>query len=590
MRIVKHLASLLLLVSSFTTAAADSIAWQPWSDDVFVRAQREHKLVLLDLEAVWCHWCHVMDLQTYSDPAVIKLVGEHYIALKVDQDSRPDLSNRYEDYGWPATIVYDSQGNEIVKRSGFIPPLQMSAMLQANVDDPTPGPSVQPQAVVIFNASALTPALRSSLGKDFIDQYDSKQGSWGFGQKFLDADSVEYALVQAQTGDDTARKMARQTLTAQLALLDPAWGGVYQYSTDGDWQHPHFEKIMSMQANNLRIYALAAMQWHDPADLHAALAIRRYLKDFLTSPNGAFYTSQDADLVDGQHAADYFALDDTARRRLGIPRVDTHIYSRENGWAIEAITTLYAATSDDADLQAALKAANWVIAHRSLPDGGFRHDAKDAAGLYLGDTLAMGRAFLRLYIVTANRDWLARAQQAADFISHQFAMPDGAGYATASQNHKQGYPPQPLRDENAALARFANLLFHYTGKAADQQIAKTALCYLAAPEIAGRFPAATVLLVDHEISREPVHLTVIGAKSDATARALFDIARTYPGAYTRVEWWDRREGPLPNPDVPYPDFHKPAAFICTAQRCSSPLFSAQDLERRLQKMQQDHDQ
>ena len=79
--------------------AGERIAWIGWTDDVFARAQREHKLVLLDLEAVWCHWCHVMDEVTYRDPAVVALVREHYLAVKVDQDSRPDLSNRYEDYG-----------------------------------------------------------------------------------------------------------------------------------------------------------------------------------------------------------------------------------------------------------------------------------------------------------------------------------------------------------------------------------------------------------------------------------------------------------------------------------------------------------
>jgi len=78
---------------------------QPWSDQVFSDAKRTHRFVLLDLEAVWCHWCHVMDANTYSDPKVIKLLQSRYIVVKVDQDSRPDLSNRYEDYGWPATVV-----------------------------------------------------------------------------------------------------------------------------------------------------------------------------------------------------------------------------------------------------------------------------------------------------------------------------------------------------------------------------------------------------------------------------------------------------------------------------------------------------
>src|SRR5271170_658368 len=90
--------------------AATGIALQSWSPDAFKQAQREHKLVLLHLGAGWCHWCHVMEHVTYRDPAVDKLIQEHFVAIHVDQDSRPDLSNRYEDYGWPATILFDAAG------------------------------------------------------------------------------------------------------------------------------------------------------------------------------------------------------------------------------------------------------------------------------------------------------------------------------------------------------------------------------------------------------------------------------------------------------------------------------------------------
>jgi thiol:disulfide interchange protein len=111
----------LALLTSFALAAARAgekpgIDWQPWSDKVFAQAAAEHKFVLLDLGAGWCHWCHVMDQLTYSDPEVIKLLREKYIAVRVDQDARPDLANRYEDYGWPATIVFNADRGEIVKR------------------------------------------------------------------------------------------------------------------------------------------------------------------------------------------------------------------------------------------------------------------------------------------------------------------------------------------------------------------------------------------------------------------------------------------------------------------------------------------
>jgi uncharacterized protein YyaL (SSP411 family) len=576
--------------SRFASAAnaethAGAIHWQPWSDDVFVQAQREHHIVLLDLEAVWCHWCHVMDEQTYRDPAVIKLLGEHYIALKVDQDSRPDLSNRYDDYGWPATIVFAPDGTELVKRSGFIPPLGMAAMLQAVVDDPTPGPSIQQAETPVFSASALSDEQRAALKQQYAQQYDSEHGGWGFVHKYLDRDSAEYALLLSQQGDDSAAQQLRQTLAAQRRLIDPVWGGAYQYSAGGDWNQPHFEKIMATQTTNLRLYSMAALQEQQSVerkdDLASAQAIYRYLTQFLSADDGAFYTSQDADLIAGEHAADYFALDDAARRKLGVPKIDTHRYARENGWAIEALVAFHAADPQAGALDRAIRAANWVIAHRSVVGGGFRHDERDSQ-LYLGDTLAMGRAFLALYSATADRLWLQRSMQAARFIDDHFAA-GAAGYVTAKTARASvaGYAPQPLRSENSDLARYANLLFHYSGDARDRLMASRALRYLIAEPVASRFPAASALLTDAELSAPPLHITIVGAKNDASARALFDVAAQSPVGYKRVEWWDRTEAALPNADVAYPKLGRAAAFLCTAQSCSTPLFDAAAFQKKL---------
>jgi len=136
---------LLSLNVAFGEQKQDKIDWQPWSDTVFAQAKKEGRFVLLNLGAVWCHWCHVMDEVTYRDPKVIELIRSHYVAVSVDGDSRPDLANRYEDYGWPATIVFGADRGEIVKRRGYIPPRPMASMLQAIIDDPTPGPSVLPE-------------------------------------------------------------------------------------------------------------------------------------------------------------------------------------------------------------------------------------------------------------------------------------------------------------------------------------------------------------------------------------------------------------------------------------------------------------
>src|SRR5689334_18502457 len=98
-RISAVMAVLLVTLTSAVARAADKVQWVGWSDEVFARAQREHKLVILDLEAVWCHWCHVMEDTTYADRDVQRILREKFICVKVDQDARPDLSNRYEDYG-----------------------------------------------------------------------------------------------------------------------------------------------------------------------------------------------------------------------------------------------------------------------------------------------------------------------------------------------------------------------------------------------------------------------------------------------------------------------------------------------------------
>jgi uncharacterized protein YyaL (SSP411 family) len=563
---------LLSLNVAFGEQRQDNIDWQPWSDSVFAQAKKEGRFVLLNLGAVWCHWCHVMDDVTYRDPKVIELIRSHYVAVSVDEDSRPDLSNRYEDYGWPATIVFGADRGEIVKRRGYIPPRPMASMLQAIIDDPTPGPSVVPEAdLTPSNEAALTAEARNKLRQVLIDAYDHDNQGWGTVQKWLDWDIIEYCMAETLRGDKAFEGMARETLAAQFNLMDPAWGGVYQYSTDGDWQHPHFEKIMQMQAEDLRIYAEAYALWHDNAYLQAAKQIRGYLKNFLTSPEGAFYTSQDADLVPGEHGGEYFQLSDAGRRQRGVPRIDTHIYARENGWAINALATLYAVTGEQDYLDDAIRGANLIIAHRALPGGGFRHDEKDPAGPYLGDTLFMGRAFLTLYAVTADRAWLGRAEEAVQFISTNFEA--DIGYITSAGAAELKSKPQV--DENVAVARLANLLHQYTGKAEYNQIAEHAMRFLSAPGIADRrgFLVAGILLADREIGAAPLHLAIVGRKSDPAARALFAAALRQPVTYKRVEWWDQNEGALPNPDVQYPELQQAAAFLCTDRSCSAPIFS-----------------
>jgi len=560
--------------------------WLEWSNQIFERAQKEHKLVLLDLGTGWCHWCHVMEKETYANPDVLKLLAENFLAVKVDADKRPDLANRYEDYGWPATILFDSKGQELAKRRGYIPPLKMAAMLDAFVKDPTPGPSVTggpPSAAPA--KSALGAEEVKALEASLVERYDFENGGWGRVHKYLYAEGVEYCL-SAIASNPKFEAMAQQNLDKNLVLIDPTWGGVYQYSDGGVWENPHFEKIMSQQAANLRLYTLAYAQTRNEHYLKAAQDVRKFLKSFLTSSDGAFFVSMDADVVPGEHSGEYFALDDAGRRKVGMPRVDKNLYARENGWAIEALCEFYAVTADETALSDAKRAAEWIVKQRVLGGGGFAHGGElDPAGPYLGDSLAMGQAFLALYSVTGERAWLTRAEAAANFIAAKFpaalAGEPPAGFVSEAVKADAPFKAAANYDENLNLARFANLLAHYTGKEAAKKIAAQALRFVSIPEMYVRRHSAGLLLAQRELANEPLHVVVVGKKDEANARALFMAAVAIPRMYKQVEWYDAKEGTLPGADLEYPQLDQPAAYLCVDGRCSAPLDKPEDLTKRV---------
>ncbi len=586
MKLVRILALVIAGLAASSSFATEPVKWREWSEDLFSRAADEKRFVILDLEAVWCHWCHVMEKTTYADPEVIELLASKYLPVRVDQDANPDLSSRYGDWGWPATIVFGPDGTEIAKIRGYIEPERMRALLKAVIDDPSPGPSVGEAFEIKPSGSALlTREQRIGLIKNYDESYEDKIGGWGETQKYVDADSMDYAMSRAEAGDAVAAKRARQTLDAAIALIDPVWGGAFQYSEAGSWTHPHFEKIMSFQAQYLRQYSQAYALWKQTKYLAAARDIERYLARYLLGPDGAFYVSQDADLdreIDGHK---FYELDDAARRKLGMPRIDKNLYARENGWAISGLVAFYDVTNDPLVLSMAERAAKWAIDHRALAGGGFSHGEKDRGGPFLGDTLAMGQAFLDLYAATGNRDWLNAADRAGDFVT-SFRDQAGGFLTSKTSEARIGVfaKPAKLVDDQIQVARFMNLLSRYFGSNAYREQAAQAMRYLASASAELPRPLPGVLLADDELAVEPTHMTIVGRKDDKRAQSLHAVARALPARYKRLEWLDPREGNLPNPDVEYPDLGEPAAFACSNRICSFPSFSAQELQANVKQM------
>jgi uncharacterized protein len=433
-------------------APKDPLVWEDLTPATLARAKAERKFIVLDGSAEWCHFCHVMEAETYHDPDVAQLLGKRFIAVKVDVDARPDIEERYGAWGWPATVIFSPDAEELGKYRGYIPPKEFLAILREVVElGPSASADAHPAATPLPHTLAPLPEeelswIERSVELGLEDYYDEDEGGWGRSQKAPIAQDNAWALFQARAGDKVMKDRVLFTLSKQKAILDPVWGGIYQYSVGRDWTHPHYEKLMPFEAGALENYAEAYALTGDLAWLAIAQSIRGYVDTFLTSKEGGFYATQDADLnahdpsrrfVSGH---DYYTLDEAHRRALGIPRVDTHEYAHDNGLAIAAYVELYDATCskgacDKTALATAERAAARILATHTSPKGGLAHDATpDAHVLYLGDNAAFAFGLLRLYEASHDASYLSRARAIVDFMLKELRDPETGGFFESTRD------------------------------------------------------------------------------------------------------------------------------------------------------------
>ncbi|MCB9672124.1 MAG: thioredoxin domain-containing protein [Alphaproteobacteria bacterium] len=528
-------------------AALAGLEWRPLDAATVAEARKERRLLLLDLEAVWCHWCHVMDATTWQDPGVEKAVRRHFVPVRVDQDARPDLAGRYREHGWPAIVVLDPEDlSDRAIGSGYHDPDALLALLQQarRSRAPAPPPPREPHL--------LAPDDREALEARLADTWDPADRAWGQGgHRFVAWRNVEHGVLH---GDPEAQERARQALDAGRALVDPVWGGVYQYSTHGDWEHPHFEKLLVFDAEIGRVYALAHQRWGRPEDLATARQILLHVTTWLDDPSGGFRTSQDADVVQGEHASAYFALDDAGRRALGVPRVDPSVYAGPTGLAVDALVALWRASGDPVALERALRAGAWL---------------RQPGTPYLADALGAGRGFMALFSATGDRAWLDATTALLDDV-RTLAGPSGF----------VGGPPRPdapapvaVPDDDIDLGRLALRVFRATGDDRHRELADLALGHGTAGRLAGRgWHVGAVLSADSERSASPPHVVVVGGPD---ADALFAATRGLPPTATVERLADGKPGA---DGTVYPD--GPAAFLCADGRCSSPLTDPAEVAAR----------
>src|SRR3990172_434294 len=300
---------------------AQEVPWRPWGEEAFREAPEQKKPVLLGISAVWCHWCHVMDETTYSDEEVIRLIGERFVPVRVDNDQRPDVNARYNMGGWPTTAFLTPEG-EVLAGMTYVAPEQFRQVLEQlsahyrenrqEIGRKVAEVRERRQAVVgeMGGEGELSDQVLQDVLTAISDVYDPVHGGFGSQPKFPHTDAIDLLLYAHQRRNDPdLLHMARKTLERMAAggVFDQVWGGFFRYATNRDWSVPHFEKMLednaSLLRNFLRLYRITG------DEQHAAVARRiiEYLDGWLSDPEtGAFYGSQDAD-------EEFCALDAGAR-------------------------------------------------------------------------------------------------------------------------------------------------------------------------------------------------------------------------------------------------------------------------------------
>jgi len=306
------------------SAMHQPIRWHEWGEEAFAAAQRENKPILLDIGAVWCHWCHVMDRESYDSPEIAELVNERFIAMKVDRDERPDIDSRYQaavsaisgQGGWPLTAFLTPDGKPFYGGTYFPPDdgygrpsfrrvlTAISDAYREKHNDVTEQAKLVEGAIAQAESLAgrsgtFSPAVIGAIVTSAAGMYDARNGGFGSAPKFPHPAALDLIMDRyVQTGDEELRSLFVNTLEkmARGGVYDQLAGGFHRYSVDERWVVPHFEKMSYDNSELLKNYVHAYQITGSEFFADVARDIIRWVDEWLTDrKHGGFYASQDAD-------------------------------------------------------------------------------------------------------------------------------------------------------------------------------------------------------------------------------------------------------------------------------------------------------
>jgi len=558
-----------------------NIDWRDWTDSAFDESRATGKPILLSISAVWCHWCHIMDDKTYSDPQVVENINDNFIPIRVDADRNPDINSRYNMGGWPSTVFLTSDC-DVLTGSTYVPPDQMLLVL----DRISSAYSEQKEELIekAKQARAETEqslsATRGSVSRlDDVNRvletvrssYDEEFGGFGIAQKFPHPSALELLLFSyEQTGNDADLAMVVDTLNAMIdgEIFDPIQGGMFRYATQRDWSAPHYEKLLEDNARMASVMLDAYRITRDQDFLDTARDIFFYIENnLIQEQTGAFYGSQDAD-------EEYYSQDEEGRKNMNPPRIDNAIYTDSNCILARTYLKLYGIGRDLAAREQALRIVGYFNSLQRTKDGAIPHymeDGKPHGYGHLLDMAALVFANVLCSEATGDTAYIQAAKELLESIFSAFGADNGAFYdISVNRARERGLTRYntPLR-ENSMLAMAFVKLADLTEDEAYRLSAKNVLDAMAGQYGNYGIMAADYALAVAALNVEPLLVTVHADAGTEEADAFIQSTIGNCGINCTVRTVEQEEG------------EEPAASICLGAVCRTRVTDPDELEGEL---------
>jgi len=609
--------------------ANNPVDWYPWGDEALARAREEDKPILLSVGYAACHWCHVMEHESFEDAATAALMNEHFVSVKVDREERPDIDSVYMDAvvsltghgGWPMTVFLTPAGAPFFGGTYYPPeprhglpsfPQLLQAIANAwrerrsDIERDAGAITEQLRRTAEPSHEPLTSSLLTDAVRGLREQFDPEWGGFGPAPKFPPASVLEFLLRRGEL------ELATKTLDAMAAggMYDLVGGGFHRYSVDRQWLVPHFEKMLYDNALLVPVYLHGWLVTGNDRYREVATETLDYMLRELALDEGGFASAEDAD-TDGVEGLTYTwteddnvphdllhpfehgrfiirgALDPELRARLfeererrRKPLRDDKAIASWNGLALAALAEAGRRLGRDDYLDAARSLGEFLLGPLSTAEGrlyrSWRAGQAKHAGV-LEDYADVANGLYELHIATGELRWLEESRRLAMLAIDLFGDPADGGFFLTPRDgeelvaRKKDFDDHPTPSGNSMLAY---VLLHLSRLWGDQELERQAVgVFRFVAPLLPRAPSAfghALNALDLHFS-PPREIAIVGPPDSEVARAA--LASFDPNAV--VAFGPSDEVPL----LAGKDLvdGRPAVYVCEAFACRAPVTEARAL-------------